>query len=148
MTLTSQISAAYIHLLMHAMVMFSSECLGRLDYEATAPAIMMAATMSIFAVDYLAARWMTLKRMRDERENCQNTSAPPSPDASADEKGHNVGHTHDFSAIGAEVMAKDPYSRRAHWEVELLEAGIIFHSIMIGVTLGAQGGSTFVSCGS
>lgn len=61
-----------------------------------------------------------------------------------DEKKEGFGHTHDFSTVATEVMAKDPLSKRAHWEVQLLEAGIIFHSVMIGVTLGSQSGSSFV----
>lgn len=122
--------------------MFSSDCLGELAYEPTAPAIMMASTLLIFTIDFLAARALTKKF-----SNSNNTLGQSSPIAESpvvDEKKEGFGHTHDFSAVASEIMAKDPLSKRAHWEVQLLEAGIIFHSIMIGVALGAQGGSTFV----
>lgn len=34
--------------------------------------------------------------------------------------------------------------RQLKWEVSLLEIGIIFHSIIIGVSLNASGGDQFV----
>jgi zinc transporter 1/2/3 len=107
---------------------------------------MMASTMLLFAIDFYAARTMT-RKFRDNRQDTLETdTAVDSPASSpvVDEKGQNFGHTHDFSGVATEIMAKDPLSQRAHWEVQLLEAGIIFHSVMIGVALGSQGGSTFV----
>ena len=86
---------------------------------------MMASTLLIFAIDFLAARAMTKKF-----SNTQPGSGEASPVAESpvvDEKKEGFGHTHDFSAVATEIMAKDPLSRRAHWEVQLLEAGIIFH---------------------
>lgn len=117
---------AFIHLLLHAFVMFSSDCLGELAYEPTAPAIMMASTLLIFAIDFLAARAMTKKFSNN------STSGQASPVAESpvvdEKKEEGFGHTHDFSSVATEIMAKDPLSRRAHWEVQLLEAGIIFVS--------------------
>ena len=51
------------------------------------------------------------------------------------------GHGHD---IAQAVHGTDYSSDQAHLDVYLLEAGIIFHSIMIGVTLGATGGTEWV----
>lgn len=104
---------------------------------------MMAATLLIFAIDFLAARAMTKKFSNNNNDGSVSPVSEGSP--TVDEKKGGFGHSHDFSAVAVEIMAKDPLSKRAHWEVQLLEAGIIFHSVMIGVTLGAQGGSTFVS---
>lgn len=151
------ISTAFIHLLMHAFVMFNNECLGHLEYEAVAPAIAMASLMVIFAIDFLAARWLA------KRSALHAHKEPHSP-STLDEKNH-FGHDHDFSGIDEGVLAGRD-TARARWEVKLLEAGICFHSIMIGrsdrrsleclrerltfpgtgVTLGAQGGGGFVSC--
>lgn len=103
----------------------------------------MAATLLIFAIDFLAARAMTKKFSNNNNDGSVSPVSEGSP--TVDEKKGGFGHSHDFSAVAVEIMAKDPLSKRAHWEVQLLEAGIIFHSVMIGVTLGAQGGSTFVS---
>lgn len=102
---------------------------------------MMASTLLIFAIDFLAARALTNK-FKDGNASTSSITPGGSPDV--DEKKEGFGHTHDFSTVATEVMAKDPLSKRAHWEVQLLEAGIIFHSVMIGVTLGSQSGSSFV----
>ena len=136
--------------------MFNNECLGHLEYEAVAPAIAMASLMIIFAIDFLAARWLA------KRSALHAHKEPHSP-STLDEKNH-FGHDHDFSGIDEGVLAGRD-TARARWEVKLLEAGICFHSVMIGkcdwrsleflrtrltfpgsgVTLGAQGGDGFVS---
>ena len=105
---------------------------------------MMASTLLIFAIDFLAARAMT-KKFSSSNSDGSITPVPEGSPSMEEKKEVYGGHSHDFSAVATEIMAKDPLSKRAHWEVQLLEAGIIFHSVMIGVTLGAQGGSTFVS---
>lgn len=38
-----------------------------------------------------------------------------------------------------EITNFDGAAKTAHWNVQLLEYGVIFHSIMIGVSLGAMG---------
>lgn len=154
--LTSSLASAFIHLLMHAFVMWANECLGHLEYEAVAPAIAMASLMVVFAVDFLTTRAM---HQRDAaaaaggvgvgsevhglpHSNSEASSAEAggchTPDAKC---GEALGHNHSFED-GA--LAMDGADKRAHWDVHMLEAGIVFHSIMIGVTLGAQGGSGFV----
>jgi zinc transporter 1/2/3 len=62
-------------------------------------------------------------------------NGPNTPDVkSSGEKVDNYGHSH----ATAHVVPYDGSSQQAHWDVQILEAGVIFHSIMIGVTLGAQ----------
>jgi len=51
-----------------------------------------------------------------------------------------LGHCHGPSRL----VHTDYASPQAHADVTILEAGIIFHSIMIGVSLGASGGSQWV----
>lgn len=38
-----------------------------------------------------------------------------------------------------EITNFDGAAKIAHWNVQLLEYGVIFHSVMIGVSLGAMG---------
>lgn len=114
------IATAFIHLLMHAFVMFNNECLGRLAYEAVAPAITMAAVMFIFMVDFLTARWAS------RRHN--HTSPASSLPESADPKA-GLEHTHDFSQL--DLISQEGSSARMHRDVHFLEAGIVFHSIMV-----------------
>jgi zinc transporter 1/2/3 len=101
---------------MHAFVMFANECLGHLGYEATAPAISMASLMIIFMIDFIGVRAMTKKF---DQTSPSGTVVGHSPGKEND-LGH--GHDHDFSQMAA--IATDGRDRRAHWEVQLLEAGI------------------------
>lgn len=110
---------------MHAFVMFANQCLGTLSYEAIAPAIAMASLIVIWLVDFAAARFLS------NRGSMQNLRAPESPNTIGAEKTEaglgNLGHDHDFSSIDSASLIARPDSRRARWEVELLEAGICFH---------------------
>lgn len=51
-----------------------------------------------------------------------------------------LGHSHG----PARELPTDYSSTQAHFDVLILEAGIIFHSIMIGVSLGASGGDQWI----
>lgn len=126
------VSTAYIHLLLEAFLSFNSPCLGHLSYPATAPAICMAATMLVFTIDFSAARYLQSRARRTP--NNGETSSPVEP-----EKGANAleGHTHEFD-LDDQFMTTNEYNRRALWDLELLEGGIVFHSVFIGVTLGVR----------
>ncbi|KAF9000933.1 hypothetical protein BDZ89DRAFT_1147103 [Hymenopellis radicata] len=57
----------FIHLLIHAFVMFANECLGELAYEAVAPAIAMGSLFVFFLVDFFAdAGYMIHKHQKAE----------------------------------------------------------------------------------
>lgn len=116
--------------------MFANECVGELAYESTAPAIAMAAAMITFILDFLGSRIA-------HRKYSGHTLGSPSPSLEHGESGsvegkrrqadagehhpaHHDSHGHNFDAALA--------AEQNH-QVLLLEAGIIFHSIMIGVTL-------------
>ncbi|KAI0884948.1 uncharacterized protein GGS22DRAFT_162354 [Annulohypoxylon maeteangense] len=96
------ISTAFVHLLTHAQLMFSNECIGELQYEATTSAIVMAGMFFAFTVETashrLARKFWTRSRYNDE-------------------------------VVG----------------VAVLEAGILFHSLLIGVTLVVSGDSFFIT---
>ncbi|ODN74016.1 hypothetical protein L202_07498 [Cryptococcus amylolentus CBS 6039] len=128
------ISTAFIHLLYHGFVMFANECIGELAYESTAPAIAMAAAFITFLLDLLGTRYAHRKRDGDLAiEEGMEHKLPPSPDAQ-----HEHEHLHG-DACGNRFDAA--FKAEQNHQVLLLEAGIIFHSIMIGVTLGAGGGN-------
>jgi zinc transporter 1/2/3 len=124
--------------------MFANECLGHLAYEAIAPAIAMAALMVIFSIDFIAIRILGNKRA--VTAGAMRASSPTSSGEGSDSPdvkggaGHSKdseafgshGHDHDFSSIDASVLVASEGSARARFEVTLLEAGICFHSIMIG----------------
>ena len=129
------ISTAFIHLLFHGFVMFQNECVGHLSYESTAPAIAMASALITFMFDFIGSRI------------AHKTSVPESPSS------ENGSHDHEKNTRFSNAMMDDghghhvdaAFAAEQNWQVMLLEAGIIFHSIMIGVTLGAGSGAGWVT---
>ncbi|ORX36144.1 ZIP zinc transporter-domain-containing protein [Kockovaella imperatae] len=119
-------STAFIHLLYHGFVMFANECVGDLLFESTAPAIAMAAAVLTFMLDLVGRRYMHSSGMEDTPQLPGIDKTEILPPAN-----HGIGHGHHFDAALAAERS---------WQTLLLEAGIIFHSIMIGVTLGASSG--------
>ncbi|KAI1145260.1 hypothetical protein F4825DRAFT_444361 [Nemania diffusa] len=97
------VATALIHLFTHATLLFANECLGRLDYEAVAAAIVLAGLFIAFLVEHVSHR---VARKYWSRSN-----------------------TH----------ADDVVS------VSVLEAGIIFHSLLVGLTLVVAGDSVFIT---
>ncbi|WVQ83154.1 hypothetical protein IAT38_005292 [Cryptococcus sp. DSM 104549] len=131
------ISTAFIHLLYHGFVMFNNECIGELGYESTAPAISMAAAFITFLLDFLGTRYAHKKRDNSAIapiDSPQMEEGKGSPQMQP--QGHNGVHD---DGCGNRFDAA--FAAEQNHQVLLLEAGIIFHSIMIGVTLGAGGGN-------
>ncbi|OCF62236.1 hypothetical protein L486_01904 [Kwoniella mangroviensis CBS 10435] len=127
------ISLAFCHLLQDSFETFSNECIGELAYEPTAPAIAMASMLVIWLVDYFGARWVSeIQHYPETVAEAPTAEVTPTSDSKPM-----------FQDLCCEsgcrpLLELDPASRRAHWDVQLLEGGIVFHSIMIGVALGAQ----------
>lgn len=101
------ISTAFVHLYTHAQLMFANQCLGRLEYEGVASAIVMAGIFVSFAVEYVGKRIVLARAAR----------APGR-----------------VSRISPETVT-----------VLVLECGIIFHSILIGITLVVAGDGFFLT---
>jgi zinc transporter 1/2/3 len=117
--------------------MFANSCIGHMSYEATAPAIALAAAFITFLLDFLGHRHMA-KHHADgavspssSRDGHEKSPRSPGETPGVDPQFLELGHDHH-----AHLAASDQ-----KWQVLVLEAGILFHSIMIGVTLGASGGN-------
>lgn len=129
--------------------MFQNECVGELAYESTAAAIAMAGALITFLFDYIGSRLAANKTGSVRNHSATDAEASPSGSESGEaspsrEKNARFpeqtgprphGHSHDCAHVDAAFAAEES------WRVTLLEAGIIFHSIMIGVTLGASSGA-------
>ena len=85
---------------------FANECLGHLAYEPTAPAIALAALLVVFAVNFIAARYIAKQR--------QTLPRPGVSDAA--EHGEKIAG----SAPGSSALAAHE-TRVAIIEVEMLE---------------------------
>ncbi|GAA6018211.1 hypothetical protein JCM10207_002868 [Rhodosporidiobolus poonsookiae] len=137
------ISTAFVHLLYHSFIMFGNTCLGELVFEPAAAAISMAGVYTVFSVDFFVMRWLkTRASRRSSADSVASADDAPSPSASVEKQRQSeaIGHSHG----PAPNEHTDYASPQAHFDVMILEAGIIFHSIMIGVSLGASGGSQWV----
>ncbi|EEH41133.1 zinc-regulated transporter 2 [Paracoccidioides lutzii Pb01] len=143
------VATAFVHLLTHAQLLFQNRCLRGLNYEATTAAIVMAGIFLSFLVEYIGNR-IILARTPDSKPhahgdaelepNSEVQSKIPqakSPNGSDSEPPSttltNLGHQHTL------VQPDDKLS------VMVMEAGIIFHSIIIGLTLVLAGDSGYIS---
>ncbi|KAL9015978.1 MAG: hypothetical protein Q9185_006656 [Variospora sp. 1 TL-2023] len=126
------ISTAFIHLYTHADLMFANECLGGLQYEATTSAIVVAGAFLTFLLQY------TSFRLYDARSRTVASSQS--------DMGHPESMNGDVSDKSSQtnVQVKEHVPRMDDpLSVLILEAGIIFHSAIIGVTLVVAGDSFY-----
>ncbi|KAK1752659.1 ZIP zinc transporter-domain-containing protein [Echria macrotheca] len=111
------ISTAFIHLYTHANLMFQNQCLGELAYESTASAILMAGIFLSFMVEYFGIRLVQWHSAK---------SASRSPET-------------------ASASTKSPELSTEMVNITVLEAGVIFHSLLIGLTLVVAGDTFFIT---
>ncbi|PGH28145.1 hypothetical protein AJ80_00035 [Polytolypa hystricis UAMH7299] len=136
------LSTALIHLFTHAYLMFGSECLGTLEYEATTAAIVLAGIVMSFMIEYLGNRFILSRasgiacHTADDAEP-QNRADKGTAEAGVDAQClslTNLGHHHHNL-----VNPDDKLS------VMVMECGIVFHSVIIGLTLVVAGDSAYTS---
>ncbi|KAH7336592.1 zinc/iron transporter [Rhexocercosporidium sp. MPI-PUGE-AT-0058] len=135
------ISTAFVHLLTHAEMQFANECLGALIYEGTTTSIAMAGMFLSFLIEYIGNR-LVARRNTDvtptvDSEQFSETSpkgstyaAPTTPDTSIAA----LGHAH-----------SNKIHPDSHFSVAIMESGIVFHSILIGITLNVTPNSYFIT---
>ena len=116
--------------------MFTNECLGELEFEGTTAAVFLAGLVLSFLVDYIGARIILSRQAKktaadtEVATGVQNTdSKATSPTVSHSDKPDEHMHLHGNLDDKVNVL--------------VLEAGIIFHSLLIGLTLVVAGDSFF-----
>lgn len=114
----------FIELFTHAELMFANNCLGGLKYEATTAAIMLAGVTISFVPEYIGARiflWRVSKHGQGSPgspiPNDANEKAARSSEAVV---GHHLIHS-------ADAQEQPPALQKL--KVNIMEAGIIFHSL-------------------
>ncbi|CAI5759404.1 unnamed protein product [Candida verbasci] len=120
------ISTAFVHLITHANLMWSNSCL-TIHYEATSQAITMAGIFLAFILEYIAHRLVDMRK--------------PKQEAARSKLDEVEGETSDVSSD----FSKHANSTNDKVSVMLLEAGIVFHSILIGITLAVTGDTYFIT---
>lgn len=120
------ISTAFVHLMTHASLMWENDCLGELEYEATGAAITMAGLFLAFFLEYLGCRLFGghnhdgQVQVKDSEKNMD---------------------TQNITAVSNSGILEP----NSHVSVWTMEAGIVFHSILIGITLVVAGDSFFIT---
>ncbi|KAL5339520.1 ZIP zinc transporter-domain-containing protein [Aspergillus crustosus] len=134
------LSTAFVHLYTHADLMFSNDCLGSLEYEATTSAVVMAGIFLAFLTEYIGHRYIHARSAREAASHPQpvDNSSNNSSKSAADHGPQPVtlaglGHHH----------GGDPTNSNTKLSVMVMEAGVLFHSILIGVTLVVAGDSFY-----
>ncbi len=113
-----------IQLYTHATLMFASECLGELNYEATTSAVVMAGIFLSFLIDYVSHR--IVHRRRNQRLSLNGDSSRTGvepPENGTDKTQGTVHHPTEQHLAG---LASN---RTSILDVIVLESGIIFHSL-------------------
>lgn len=127
------ISTAFVHLMTHADLMWGNSCI-TLGYESTATSITMAGIFLTFLIEYMGNRligWRTQKSskrliVRGNLEKANNIT----------EEIIGPTNTHNHKGL---ILVNDEFS------CVVMEAGIVFHSILLGITLVVAGDSYFVT---
>ncbi|KAJ5748705.1 uncharacterized protein N7511_010401 [Penicillium nucicola] len=136
------ISTAFIHLYTHANLMFTNECLGELEYEATTSAVVMAGIFFAFLLEFIGHRVVVA---RNSKRTVTETSPPESQQPS--QKGqfdHHQGQQQPtLACLGHSHGPYDPTLPNSKFSVLVMEAGVLFHSILIGLTLVVAGDSFY-----
>ncbi|KAL0260942.1 high-affinity Zn(2+) transporter zrt1 [Diplodia seriata] len=144
------VSTAFIHLLTHATLMLTNECIAwPVEYEGTATAIMMAGIFLAFLTEYLGARvlfWRNDKHAPAGGSNSSVGSGDHDPEAGGG-GGGKTAPTNTLTTIagcGNELMTH-VHPGQEKLAVTVMETGIIFHSLLIGLTLVVAGDSFFLT---
>ena len=120
------ICTAFVHLLTHAQMMFANECVGELKYEGTTSAIAMAGILVAFSVEYAGHRYIAHRAdMRSDASTIESEAEAKPAAETADSLCHGAATNDDKLSVF------------------VMEMGIIFHSILIGITLVVAGDSVF-----
>lgn len=132
------IATALIHLLTHASLQFSSECLGELGYEATTTAIVMAGAFLTFLVEFLGGRFVMHRRSQHAAAASVSGSSSSSSIAGPGVEKSQSLRTQDDLEMSGQLPSPLVY-RGGHGDgivecedklsVWVMEMGIIFHSI-------------------
>ncbi|CDR44315.1 CYFA0S14e01882g1_1 [Cyberlindnera fabianii] len=141
------ISTAFVHLITHAQLMWSNKCMGELAYESTGTAITMAGVFIAFLLEYVAKRLLgsrhdAVSKARSTTDEASGSNSDIEANAKQNNEVTTVdpekGVVHDHHGHGL-LIPDDSIS------VTTMEAGIIFHSILIGITLVVAGDSFFIT---
>lgn len=120
----------------HAQLMFANPCIGSLGYEATTSAIVMAGIFLSFLVEYCGMRLVASRSSRSPEAIAVATQqgrdkGSPQPPSEESQRDAFLAVDHHHGGVNNKLS------------VAVMEAGILFHSILIGLTLVVAGDSFY-----
>ncbi|GAB1726580.1 hypothetical protein NU195Hw_g2505t1 [Hortaea werneckii] len=138
------ISTAFVHLFTHASLLFNNDCLTGVNYEATTAAILIAGLFVAFVAEYLVHRLVGGNGGHHNHGVAPRSTGGRSNKGEAEDEGDTRANSpsSDEEALNP---ADKPSSRELTSSVLVMECGIIFHSILIGITLVVASSSSFIT---
>mmetsp|Transcript_8990 Transcript_8990/g.8890 ORF Transcript_8990/g.8890 Transcript_8990/m.8890 type:complete len:479 (-) Transcript_8990:74-1510(-) len=127
------ISTAFVHLMTHADLMWGNSCI-TLGYESTATSITMAGIFLTFLIEYLVNRLIKWRAQRSSRFLIEKGNPEKTNDITEETISQTITPNNNCS-----IIVHDEFSCVA------MEAGIVFHSILLGITLVVAGDSYFIT---
>ncbi|OQE46829.1 hypothetical protein PENCOP_c001G07490 [Penicillium coprophilum] len=140
------LATAFIHLYTHANLMFTNECLGELEYEATTSAVVMAGIFIAFLLEYIGHRIIV---SRNGKSSAEIIPSEAQQGEQKEEHDHSRDHSQEqqqqptLACLGHNHGSFDLTGPNSKFSVIVMEAGILFHSILIGLTLVVAGDSFY-----
>ncbi|KAJ5222321.1 uncharacterized protein N7469_008561 [Penicillium citrinum] len=134
------IATAFVHLYTHATLMFTNDCLGELGYEGTTSAIVMAGMFLSFLVEFIGHRIIAARESK-RCAPCTDSEVTGSQDESRKDGTQSTQHA-TIAHLG-HSHGEDPTRPATKFSVLVMEAGVLFHSILIGLTLVVAGDSFY-----
>lgn len=119
--------------------MFNNDCLGELEYEATTSAVVLAGVILSFLTEYIGHRIILARSSQSSAGGNEDISeSQPHP-----KNGQaNTTALTQFSCSHGHSTS-DPTRPDTKFSVLVMEAGVLFHSVIIGVTLVVAGDSFY-----
>lgn len=122
--------------------MFTNDCLGELEYEATTSAVVMAGIMLAFLLEYIGHRVIVARNGKESDVVTEQGSPHMS------HKGEHGGspvqpQQSTLACLRHSHGTSDPTRPTTKFSVLVMEAGVLFHSILIGLTLVVAGDSFY-----
>ncbi|KAJ5774154.1 hypothetical protein N7457_009050 [Penicillium paradoxum] len=136
------IATAFIHLYTHANLMFTNECLGELEYEATTSAVVMAGIFIAFLLEYIGHRIVVARNNKKEAMETPTSESQQTSEKGQHEHSHEQPQHPTLACLG-HSHGSDPTGPNSKFSVLVMEAGVLFHSILIGLTLVVAGDSFY-----
>lgn len=131
------LSTALVHLTTHAQLMFANDCL-TLHYESTSTAITMAGLFLGFLSEFVTTRILVARRRKlDAATGFKSSEEEEDKDSEVKQLVHSHTHSH-----GSPVISDDNQDKIS---VMMLEAGIVFHSVLVGLTTVVAGDSYYIT---